>query len=131
MRKDELTEDILLSYFDSEKIKKAPAGFSSKVMSHIYMEVKPVKSESNLIVPVISMAVFMLLTIATLLVTDRTLNLPDINWPGSFNFSFPDLDSHLRIPQIMVYAIAGVVLIALLDSVFVSRFRKEKNQRSI
>lgn len=126
MRKNESKEDILLQYIDAEDIRKAPEGFSSKVMSHIYMETKPVRSENRLIVPVVSAAVFLVLTVAALLVTERTLNLPEINWPGDFSFSLPDLGSRMRVPQITIYVIAGIAMITLLDSVLAPVFRREK-----
>lgn len=126
MKKDELQEDILTRYIDPEKKLKAPEGFSLKVMSHIYMEAKPVRAENKLIVPIISAAVFLVLAAATMLVTERSFNLPELHMPVNFDFSFPDLSSRVRMPQISLYVIAGVVLITLLDSVLTSRFRREK-----
>ena len=126
MKKDRLKEDILRQYIEAKDIRKAPEGFSSKVMSRIHMETRPVRSENKFIVPVISGTVFLVLTVTTLLVTERSLNLPDINWPVDFNFSFPELSSKVRVPQITIYAIAGIGLLALLDSMFCSTFRREK-----
>lgn len=126
VKKDELKEDILRQYIDAEDIVKAPEGFSSQVMSRIYMEAKPVRSENKMVVPVVSSMVFIMLTAVTLLVTERTLNLPDINWPDNFNFSFPELGSSLKLPHITLYAIAGIALIILIDSVFIAAIRRKK-----
>jgi hypothetical protein len=126
MKKDGVKEDILRQYIDTKDIRKAPEGFSSKVMSRIHMEARPVRSENKLIVPVISGTVFLVLTVTTLLVTERSINLPEIAWPVDFNFSFPDLSSKMKVPQITMYAIAGIVSLALLDLVLFSAFRREK-----
>lgn len=127
MRKDELKEDILRQYIDPENIRKAPEGFSSKVMSHIYLEAKPVRAENKVIIPVISVAVFLILTTAALFVTESSLTLPELNWPVDFNFSFPDISSKIRVPQIVLYLIGGIALITILDSVLISVFRREKS----
>lgn len=127
MGKDELKEDILRQYLMAEDIRKAPEGFTPAVMSRIIMEAKPSRHEYKLVVPVISGAIFLILTAAAMLVTERSLNLPDFNWPADFNFSFPELIPEMRVPQISMYAIAGIVLITLLDSIFFSSFRREKS----
>ncbi|MGE5420792.1 MAG: hypothetical protein ACM3UT_11440 [Chloroflexota bacterium] len=125
-REDKYGEDGLRRYMDAESIEQAPEGFSSKVMSHIYMEKKPVSTEKSSMVPVVFGALFLALAVAALFVPEGSMPLPDFKFPENFNFSFPELTSGITIPQIVFYIIAGVVFLAVFDSGLHHIFRKEQ-----
>lgn len=119
-------EDGLRRYMPATDVVKAPEGFSSKVMSRIYMEKKPVKEERSFMVPVVSGLVFLTLVVAAMLLPDYSLNLPDLNFPENFSFSFPELSSGIIIPRNSFYIITGIIFIALFDSGLHKIFRKNK-----
>lgn len=122
-----MNDDVLRKFLKGTDIQKAPEGFSSKVMSHIYMEVKPVRPERNYLIPVVFGSVFALLTIAALFVPESSFNFPEIRLPENINFTFPELWSAVNIPHIFTYIVAGVIVIAVFDSGLKTLFRKVKN----
>jgi len=126
-KKDIEKDDVLRNYINPGKRMEAPEGFSSKVMSHIYMETKPVKVEKNFLIPLIFAGVFLVLAIATVLfVPASSMVIPKFSLPVSFNFSFPELDSMTGIPPLIIYIVAAAIAIVVLDSALGIMFRKER-----
>lgn len=139
MRNDELKkDDVLRQYINARNIRKAPEGFSSKVMSHIYMEAKPVHREKTYIVPLVSAAIFLALILAAFLISDTSFILPELNIPGlnipeftiheKLHFSFPELSGESVIPRTLIYIVCGTVAIAIFDFALNTIFRGEKNE---
>ena len=126
MRKVETDkDDVLRQYLNAGNIEKAPEGFSSKVMSHIYMEVKPVKKDKFYLVPVVFASVFLLLTICALFVPHSTINLPEFKLLQNLDLSFPELTSPIDIPYIIVYIALALIAIAGFDYIIKTLIRKE------
>lgn len=113
---EKLDEDILRNYLSPKGIEKAPDGFSSKVMSNIHLETRPAKMKERSLIPQVSAAVTALLIILTaFLIPEGSLALPDFSFPEKINFSLPDSIFGAIIPDIILYVIAGAVLLAVLD----------------
>ncbi len=124
MRKDDIVkDDILRDYLNPGKRAQAPEGFSSKVMSHIYMEAKPVKAEKRHNIPLFFAGIFLLLAIATVLFIPAG-SLTKFKIPLSFTFSFPEFTT--GIPPTFIYIIVAVIAIMVLDSALGIIFRRER-----
>ncbi|HEX2969646.1 MAG TPA: hypothetical protein VHO46_11150 [Bacteroidales bacterium] len=126
MRDDkDVKDDILSEYLRAGDREPAPEGFSSKIMSHVYMETKPVRKEKTYGIPVISAVVFLALIIAAMLIPHDTFTLP-FNLPGSFSIAFPDIPDR-KLPLTAGYIITGIIIIALFDSALNLIFRRKNN----
>ena len=128
MRKDDIVkDDALRKYLNPEEREEAPEGFSSKVMSHIYMEEKPVKQERSYRVPALFGGIFLTLAIITVLfIPASTYIIPDFKMPLSFDFSFPEFKSFPRVTPGLIYFLIAVLAILILDSALGSIFRRER-----
>lgn len=128
MRKDDVVkEDTLRKYMNPGKRVEAPEGFSSKVMTHIYMEEKPVKADKSYRIPLIFGGVFLALVIITILfIPASSYIIPDFKIPFSFNFSFPEFKSITRVTPGLIYLLIAVLAILVLDSALGTIFRRER-----
>jgi hypothetical protein len=128
MRKDDIiAEDALRKYMNPGKRVEAPEGFSSKVMTHIYIEEKPVRAESSYRIPVVFGGIFLALVIITVLfVPAGTFIIPDFKIPFSFNFSFPEFKSITGVPPVLIYLLIAVLAFLVLDSALGTIFRRER-----
>jgi hypothetical protein len=121
-------EDILRNYLSPEGIEKAPDGFSSKVMSRINLETRPEKmNERSLVLPVSAAVTALLVILTAFLVPGGSLALPDLSFPEKINFSLPDSIFGLIMPDIILYLIAGGVLLAVFDAALKGLFNREKS----
>lgn len=128
MRKVEhSSEDKLKLWMNPGETVKAPEGFSSKVMSHIYMEARPVKKAKNFRMPVVFASIFLLLAIAALLfVPESNFTVKQITIPWEFSISIPELTaSEFTLPNIIIYLICGLAAIALFDSALWTVFKRK------
>lgn len=113
--------DDLMNYINPESIEKAPEGFASRVMTNVRMEPARLTGKRNCI-PYISMAVISLLMVTALLLPEKGLSLPDLLSNISlfsnihFTVRLPEL-SVLKVPGIIVYVIAGIVLLTAFDGI--------------
>lgn len=133
---EKYNEDILRQYIDPERIEKAPAGFTSKVMSQILLEKQP-SSVSNSIwrknpVLVISTVVTILLIAAAFLIPGNesdTISLPVLKLLGNIKASLPELKFapflHLTIPSVIIYVIIGVFVLTLFDRALYGIFHRK------
>lgn len=130
-------DDRLGEFIYPERIEKAPEGFTSKVMTRIHLESVPLKHEEKLrnrnLVPYISVAVTLLLIVATFLIpTDKSdslslilleqfknlkITLPAIDMSSYFSFS---------LPSIIIYVFIGILILSLFDIALSGIFRGEK-----
>lgn len=125
MRKDNIVkDDILRDYMNPGKRAQAPEGFSSKVMSHIYMEAKPVKAEKRHNIPLFFAGIFLLLAIATVLFIPAGSLVTEFKIPLSFTFAFPEFTT--GVPSTFIYIIVAVIAIMVLDSALGIIFRRER-----
>lgn len=137
MRNDELKkDDVLRQYLNAGDIHKAPEGFSSKVMSHIYMENRPVRKEKTYLVPLVSAAIFIALILATVLIPGTSdaiigfdfskIKFPEFTIPEKLHFSVPEFSGGSGISRTLMYVICGMAAIAIFDFALNSVFRKDK-----
>jgi len=131
------TEDILRQYIDPERIKKAPEGFTSKVMSRIQLEKQPlivahIIRRKNL-VPLISSAIVILLFAAAFLLPGSesdSMSLPVLKLLKNIESSLPEinLSSMFRptLPSILMYVIIGIFVLTLFDRALYGIFHREK-----
>jgi hypothetical protein len=134
---EKIKEDILREFIYPERIEKAPEGFTSKVMTLIQMESIPLKnsekSRNRNIIPYLSVAITLLLIIATFLIpADKSgsfslilleqiknikITLPAFDLNSIFNFS---------LPAIILYVIIGIIVLTLFDLALSGIFHREK-----
>lgn len=126
-REEEFERDVLKEYFDKTAIGKAPEGFTSKVMSHIYMQIKPVKHEKRSPVPYIYIGMTVLLVIASFFLPAGTLKFPELTLPDKLQFTFPQLGESFSTTPLIIYIVAAVILLVVFDSGLKTLFRREKN----
>ena len=130
-------EDLLSQYINTDKIEKAPEGFTSKVMTHIQIETISYKAAKGLknrdLIPVISIAVIFLLTIAAILTSGNQtdtlsltmkeifrnleISLPEINLKSIFSFNLPSL---------IIYSAIGILILSLFDRIISALFHRGK-----
>ncbi|HLP74667.1 MAG TPA: hypothetical protein VK155_17305 [Bacteroidales bacterium] len=128
MRRDEDSgRDVLKEYFNRTNIEKAPEGFTSKVMSHIYMQAKPARHKKKSPVPLLYAGMTGLLIIASLLLPEGTLRFPEISFPDWLRITFPQIGEGIKISPLMIYILAAAILLIVFDSGLKTLFRKEKN----
>ena len=135
--------DILRHYINPERIEKAPEGFTSKLMTRIHIETRPLKVagrwQNMSLIPVISSVVTILLTAAAFLIpgsdTDP-LALPVIKLIKNIKVPLPEIDLttifRLDLPTIMIYIFIGILILSLLDRALNVLFhRKEEKSRNL
>lgn len=129
MRKGENdSSDKLKLWMNAGDKMKAPEGFSSKVMSHIYIEAKPVPKAERSRMPVVYASLFLLLGIAAMLfVPESNFIVKQITIPWDFNIPFPDFApaADFTLPNIIIYLISGCVGILLVDSALSAVFKRK------
>jgi hypothetical protein len=130
-------EDLLRQYIDPEMIEEAPKGFTSKVMTQIQLESKPLPVTQTLreksFVPVISASVTVLLIAAAFLIPDNksaSLTSLFLNLSKNLKISLPEVDLssvfRLTLPSVMIYVFLGILILTLFDRALYHIFHREK-----
>jgi len=130
-------EDLLRKYIDPEMIEEAPKGFTSKVMTQIQLESKPLSVTQTLreksFVPVISASVTVLLIAAAFLIPDNksaSLTSLFLNLSKNLKISLPEVDLssvfRLTLPSVMIYVFLGILILTLFDRALYHIFHREK-----
>jgi hypothetical protein len=130
-------EDLLRKYIDPEMIEEAPKGFTSKVMTQIQLESKPLPVTQTLreksFVPVISASVTVLLIAAAFLIPDNksaSLTSLFLNLSKNLKISLPEVDLssvfRLTLPSVMIYVFLGILILTLFDRALYHIFHREK-----
>lgn len=126
-REEDFRRDVLKEYLDHSKIEKAPEGFTSKVMSHIYMQAKPVRHEKRSFVPLVYAGITGLLILAAFLLPEGSLKFPEFALPDKFRITFPQIGEGLKITPLMIYITGAAILLFIFDSGLKNLFRRENN----
>ena len=130
-------EDLLRKYIDPEMIEEAPKGFTSKVMTQIQLESKPLPVTQALreksFVPVISASVTVLLIAAAFLIPDNksaSLTSLFLNLSKNLKISLPEVDLssvfRLTLPSVMIYVFLGILILTVFDRALYHIFHREK-----
>ena len=132
------TDDLLSKYITSERIEKAPEGFTSKVMTLVRLEKSHLVSEERSwkknLVPVLSIVVTVLLIVSAYLIpssgkTDPISN-PVLSLIKTLKLSFPDVNIssifRFSLPSVMMYAIIGIIILTVFDRALFRVFHREK-----
>lgn len=131
------TDDLLSKYITSERIEKAPEGFTSKVMTLVRLEkshlVYEERSWKKNLVPVLSIVVTVLLIVSAYLIpsgkTDPISN-PVLSLIKNLKLSFPDVNIssifRFSLPSVMMYAIIGIIILTVFDRALFRVFHREK-----
>jgi hypothetical protein len=137
MNEHKNSKDPLSPFINQELIEKAPAGFTSKVMTMIQVEPRraqrsPAKRERSL-VPFISAGVIILLIFSTFLLPEGSdlikFSIADIIQElgltlPSFDFSKLNI---ISLPGWIPYMIAGILILSVFDRALYGLFhRREK-----
>ena len=131
------TKDFLRQYIDSERIEKAPEGFTSKVMTRIQLEKQPSEVAQNVwrknSVPVISGAVILLLLAAAFLMPGSesdSMALPVLKLFKNIKSSLPEVNFSsvfsLTLPSVLMYVFIGIFVLTLFDRALYGIFHREK-----
>jgi hypothetical protein len=130
-------EDLLRQYIDPEMIADAPEGFTSKVMTQIQLESRPIpvthSTREKSFVPIISAAVTVLLIAAAFLIpgneSDSLIN-PFLNLFKNLKISLPEIDLssvfRLTLPSVVMYVFLGILVLTLFDRALYHMFHREK-----
>jgi hypothetical protein len=131
------TDDLLSKYITSERIEKAPDGFTSKVMTLVRLEKSHLVSEERSwkknLVPILSIVVTVLLIVSAYLIpsgkTDPISN-PVLSLIKNLKLSFPDVNIssvfRFSLPNVMMYAIVGIIILTVFDRALFRVFHREK-----
>ena len=131
------TDDLLSKYITSERIEKAPEGFTSKVMTLVRLEKSHLVSEERSwkknLVPVLSIVVTVLLIVSAYLIpsgkTDSIAN-PVMSLIKNLKLSFPDVNIssifRFSLPSVMMYAIIGIIILTVFDRALFRVFHRQK-----
>jgi len=130
-------EDLLKQYLNTEKIEKAPEGFTSKVMSRIQVEALPLRPAGRIrnisLVPIVSAVVTILFVVAALLIpgsASESFALPGLNLFNNTKAYLPQIDftSIIRItpPLSLIYVLAGILILMLFDRILNLFFHRQK-----
>ena len=131
------TDDLLSKYITSERIEKAPDGFTSKVMTLVRLEKSHLVSEERSwkknLVPVLSIVVTVLLIVSAYLIpsgkTDPISN-PVLSLIKNLKLSFPDVNIssifRFSLPSVMIYAIIGIIILTVFDRALFRVFHRQK-----
>lgn len=126
-RYKEVERDDLKEYFVKTNIEKAPEGFTSKVMSHIYMQASPVKPEKRSFIPYAYAGITAILVIVSFLAPQTNLKFPEIVLPELLHFTFPQIGESFKLSPTIMYVFGAILLLVIFDSGLKSFFRKEKS----
>ena len=130
-------EDLLRKYIDPEMIEEAPKGFTSKVMTQIQLESKPLSVTQALreksFVPVISASVTVLLIASAFLIPGNesdSLTNPFLNLFKSLKLSVPEIDLssifRVTLPSVLMYVFLGIFILTVFDRALYRIFHREK-----
>jgi hypothetical protein len=134
---DEYDEDTLRKYLSSEKIEKAPEGFTSKTMARIRIEGKSVRAYDGIFrrnrILIVSAAVTLLLIAGAVLIPASepdsvfSVILGYINKIGNLISGIsPSPNPDFKLPDWTLYSIIGIALVGLLDRFLFSVFHREE-----
>ena len=134
---EEFKEDLLRHYITSERIEKAPEGFTSKVMARVQVDTLPFmvaeKSRKKNLVPYISSVVTILLIASAILIpgsqSDSLVN-PVLSLIKNIKFSVPEINLssifRLTLPSVLMYVFIGILILSLFDRALYGIFHREK-----
>ena len=119
-------KDPLSRYINPENIVQAPGGFTDKLMMRVTMEAGLAESYSSQkkrsIVPALAAIMTTGLILLALLFPGNDPGLPVFNWLKYFDnikITMPEFQNlalfNITFPGIMLYVIAGLLLLLLLD----------------
>jgi hypothetical protein len=134
---EENNDKVMREHFNPELIEKAPHGFTEKVMTLVSLEAKPVKAReklsSRIIVPAISAAVTIILTVTALLLPASGYDSATLPWLKILkNLNLPafnlDLDSLLsfNLPAYLPYLFLCILFLTLFDRGLSGLFHRGK-----
>lgn len=130
-------DDLLRQYITSERIEKAPEGFTSKVMARVHVDTLPImvaeKSRKKNMVPFISSVVTILLIASAVLIpgsqSDSFIN-PVLSFIKNIKFSVPEINLssifRLTLPSVLMYVFIGILILSLFDRALYGIFHREK-----
>ena len=136
-KQEEFKEDLLTQFMTSERIEKAPEGFTSKVMARVQVDTLPImvaeKSRKKNIVPFISFVVTILLIVSAVLIpgsqSDSLVN-PVFSLIKNIKFSVPEINLssifRLTLPSVLIYVFIGILILSLFDRALYGIFHREK-----
>ena len=134
---EEFKDDLLRQFITSERIEKAPEGFTSKVMAHIRVDTLPLmvaeKSRKKNLVPYISSVVTILLIASAVLIpgsqSDSFIN-PVLSFIKNIKFSVPEINLssifRLTFSSVLIYVFIGILILSLFDRALYGIFHREK-----
>jgi hypothetical protein len=134
---EEFKDDLLRQYITSERIEKAPEGFTSKVMTRIQVDTSSLlveeKSRKKNLVPFISSVVTVLLIASAVLIqgsqSDSLAN-PVFSLIKNIKFSVPEINLssifRLSLPSVLMYVFIGMIILSLFDRALYVIFHREK-----
>ncbi len=135
MNDQKVTEgDTLRQYIDPHNIEKVPEGFTANVMTRISLEARHNPSaqrlKSGLRVPLIASGIALVLAIVALSLHEPAGSvLPSLDFLNVLNIpALPipkDLFASIRIPGIVLYLAAGLMLLVFFDRALFSLFRND------
>jgi hypothetical protein len=134
---EEQKEDLLRKYITSERIEKAPEGFTSKVMTRLQLETMPLiaagKSRKKNLVPFISVTVTILLLVSAFLIPGSqydSLTNPVLNLIKNIKFLMPEINLssifRITLPSVTMYVFIGILILTLFDRALHGIFHREK-----
>jgi hypothetical protein len=134
---EEYNNKVMREHFNPEAIEKAPHGFTEKVMTLVSLEAKPVKAReklsSGIIVPAISAAVTIALTVTALLLPASEYDSAALPWMKIIrNLNLPafniNLDSLLNftVPAYLPYLFLSILFLTLFDRGLSGLFHRGK-----
>ncbi len=136
-KREKYDEDILRKYLSSERIEKAPEGFTSKTMARIRIEANSVRVYNGIFrrnrVLIISAVITLLLVVAAVLMP---ASKPDSFFSVIFSYInkignlIPDIipspKPDFSLPGWTLYSIIGIVFIGLFDRFLFRLFHREE-----
>jgi hypothetical protein len=136
-KQEKYTEDLLSQYINSERIEKAPEGFTSNVMSLIETEKIPVRSvkkfrKRTLVPYIFSVFILMLIVIAFFLPGNekQTHLIPGLEFLQGIKLTLPEVDFSeifsFNLPSTIMYGMVGLLLLSFLDKALFNVFHREK-----
>lgn len=132
-------KDLLRQNINSEMIEKAPAGFTSRVMTRIQTETEPLKREvresRKSIIPLISVSLTIILIISAYLFPAETsdisflegINLNQITDFPVFKINLDTLFSY-NMPALLTYLFISILILTIFDSVLNRIFDRNKHK---
>jgi hypothetical protein len=134
---EEYNNKMMREHINPEAIEKAPFAFTEKVMTLVSLEAKPVKARekfiSRIIVPAISVAVTLILTVTVLLLPASGYDPAATPWMKIFkNLNLPavniNLDSLLSftVPAYLPYLFICILFLTLFDRGLSGLFHRGK-----